>query len=206
MKTNEDLEREREDMEGAFKYMDSEEGKKFQEDIDRMVQKNQELEKTDELLYPITKRMVQKFAIEQVGREFNDDEIHGVLGKICWQIDGLLKEAVEEVDTMTKLWEKAIPVESVKQYNSRFEVHAKNELAYESEFSLICAYISENDACEYAREYYIYPAEEYKIEKVEGGVRQIIVHHKNPLNGGDGFHMDVHEEPKSVLNHHDQNF
>lgn len=206
MQTKDDLKRMEEDMNRTFQFMDSEEGKKLQNDYEQIAQDIKELEKNDEVVYPITKRMIQEFAEEEIDRELSDEEIHEVLGKVCCEIDSLLKEAIEEVNVMTELWENAIPVEEVGKHLNRFEVHARNELAYESEFSLVCAYTEEDDARYYTSKHFIYPAEEYKIEKIENGVKQIIVHHKNPLDGGDGFHMDVHDEPKDAQNHHDQNF
>jgi hypothetical protein len=206
MKTNEDQEREQKDMEGAFKYMDSEEGKKATARSEQIMKEIEELEKNDEVMYPITKRMIQDIAEEEICRTLNEDEIFLVLNKISWQIDDLLNEAIEEVNTMSERWERAIPEEEVETVNPRYEIFWKNEIAYHSEFSLICAFTDEDDARYYTQEQYDGCCEEYKIEKVDGTTRQMIVHHKNPLNGGDGFHMDVHDEPKSLQNRHDLGF
>lgn len=208
MKTKEDIEREQKDMEGAFSYMDSEEGKKLSAQIEDTAKEIEELEKNDEVLYPITKRMIQDLAEEEIDRALNEDEIFLVLNKVSWQIDSLLSEAIEEVNTMSELWENAIPEEDVEKVNPRFEVFWKNENAYHSAFSLICAFKDEDDARYYTREQYDAPCEEYKIEKVENNVRSLIVHHKNafPELGFASIHMDVHDEPKDVQNRHELNF
>lgn len=208
MKTKEDLEREQKDMEGAFKYMDSEEGKKVSAQAEQIMTEIEELEKDDEVMYPITKRMIQDIAEEAIGRALNEDEIFLVLNKVCWQFDGLVSEAIEEVNTMSELWENAIPAKEVVKINPRYEVFWKNENAYHSAFSLICAFTDEDDARYYTREQYDAPCEEYKIEKVEGNQRTLLVHHKNafPELGFTSIHMDVHDEPKDVQNQHDLNF
>lgn len=206
MQTNEDLKKMKKDMDGAIEYMDSEKGKEIHAQADKLMEEMMEQEKNDKVLYPITDRMIQGFAQEEIERELSEDEIDEVLSKICFEIDHLLKEAICDVGTMTELWESAIPVEEVEKHQNRFEIYARNELAYESEFSLICAYTEEEDARYYTSEHYIYPAEEYKIEEIKDGIRRIIVHHKNALNGGDGFHMDVHEEPKVPQSDHNLEF
>ncbi len=167
MKTKEDIEREQKDMEGAFSYMDSEEGKKLAAQTEQIAKEIEELEKDDEVMYPITKRMIQDLAEEEIDRDLNEDEIFLVLNKVSWQINGLLSEAIEEVNTMSELWENAIPAEEVAKISPRYEVFWKNENAYHSAFSLICAFTDEDDARYYTREQYDAPCEEYKIEKVD---------------------------------------
>ena len=208
MQTKDDLKRMEEDMNNTFQFMDSEEGKKLQNDYEQIAHEIKELEKDDEVVYPITKRMIQEFAEEEIGRELNEDEIFLVLNKACWQFDGILSEAIEEVNTMSELWEKAIPEKEVEKVDPRYEVFWKNENAYESEFSLVCAFTDESDARYYTREEYDAPCEEYKIEKVENSERTLIVHHKNafPELGFKSIHMDVHDEPKDAQNRHDYNF
>lgn len=208
MKTKEDLEREQKDMESAFKYMDSEEGKKVSSQAEQIMTEIEELEKDDEVMYPITKRMIQDISEEEIGRALNEDEIFLVLNKVCWQFDGLFSEAIEEVNTMSELWENAIPAEEVTKISPRFEVFWKNENAYHSAFSLICAFSDESDARYYTREQYDAPCEEYKIEKVEGNQRTLLVHHKNAFHelGFSSIHMDVHDEPKGAQNTEELSF
>mgnify|MGYP001561977768 CR=1 FL=1 len=161
----------------------------------------------DKVLYEITERMIQELSQERIERDLSEDEIFEVLNKTCWQFDDLFSEAIDEVNTMTELWDKAIPAKDVDKENVRYEVHSKNENAYENEFSLICAFKEEEDARYFTRERYDAPCEEYKIEEVEGNRRTLLVHHKNafPELGFTSIHMDVHDEPKSVRNA-EQNF
>lgn len=162
----------------------------------------------DKVLYEITENMIQELSQERIERNLSQDEIFEVLNKTCWQFDDLFSEAIDEVDTMTDLWKNAIPTKDVGKANPRYEVYWKNENAYEKEFSLICAFTEEDDARYFTRERYDAPCEEYKVEKVEGNQRTLLVHHKNafPELGFTSIHMDVHDEPKDAQNQHDLNF
>lgn len=132
-----------------------------------------------------------------------DDEIEELKMKISEEMIWIIQESIQNVADFTELEQRSIGEQKVEP---RYEVHARNEIAYWYNFTLVTAFEDEEDARYYVRERFSNPAEEYKIEEVKGGTRRIIVHHKNSLNGGDGFHMDVHEEPKSLQNVHDLGF
>lgn len=165
--------------------------------------KNNEHEVLDSLIYYITKEELQEIAEQEIDRDMTDDEIEELKMKISEEMIWVVQESIQSVADFTDLEQRSIGEE---KKDPRYEVYAKNEIAYWYEFSLIVAFEDEEDARYYVRERFVNPAEEYKIEEVKGGIRQTIVHHKNTLNGGDGFHMDIHKEPKTLQNVHDLEF
>lgn len=157
----------------------------------------------EKALYTITEEEIQELAMELVERDLTEDEIEEVVYKINEKVAEIMPEAIEEIREFSELCDRSIKDNTA---NPRYEIYWKNENAFQNTPVFICAYEDEEDARAYANHQYWDAGAEYKIEKVDKESRELIVHHKNPLNGGDGFHMDVHDEPKSTQNHTDQNF
>jgi hypothetical protein len=157
----------------------------------------------ENVLYPVTEVELQEIAEERIERELTEEEIGCIVDIVNEKLMWIVPEAIDEIGEFSELESKGVGNENA---NPRYEIHWKDENAFQNEFICSNAFIEEEDARLFADRAFPNPCEEYKIEKVKGEVRQIIVHHKNPLMGGDGFHMDVHAEPKSIQNAHDLDF
>lgn len=154
-------------------------------------------------LYIITREEIQEIASERIERDLTEDEIEAVIYKINEEVVRVMQETIDEVSEFSELCARDI---GEKKLNPRYEIRWKNENAYQNTFVFTHAFESEEDARAYVAHEYWDACAEYKIEKVDHNVRELIVHHKNQLNGGDGFHMDVHDEPKGTQNAEALNF
>jgi hypothetical protein len=157
----------------------------------------------ESIIYPVTKEEVQEIAEERIDRELTEEEVGSVADIVNEKLMWVVPEAIDEVIEFIELENRSTGMENA---NPRYEVHWKDENVFQRTFEFSCAFSEEEDARSYASKAFQNANAEYKIEKVKDGIIQTIVHHKNPLMGGDGFHMDVHAEPKSIQNAHDLDF
>ncbi len=154
-------------------------------------------------LYTITKKEIQEIASERIERYLTEDEIEEVIYKINVEVVRVMPEAIEEINEFSELCSRDIG--KIKA-TPRYEIYWKNDNAFQNTLVFTYTFTDEEDARAYVDHEYWDAGAEYKIEKVDNENRELIVHHKNPLNGGDGFHMDVHNEPKDTQNAKALNF